>query len=991
MKIKDLKIGTQLLIGFSINLLLVIVLSIVSVNQNYTLEKHTDDMYNHPYKVRVAIGKLEHNIDGAMIIQRNLLLDKSNKEISSAIAEMEILTNDATKQIDILRMQYLGSQSDVENLSNAFVTWEISREENTKLIQLGEYEKVKLNILPNGKTGKARESLLNQIKLIDDFATKKAASFYSTCKENVSKMSMELIFFTILILLISIYINYRLIRNIRTPLIELADTEKRFDEGDMNARNVYSSKNEIGFLASIFNSLAENIQSKFSLNKMITEISAVMMNDDDEKTFFHNTLTALMKNTESQIGAIYLLSENKKTFEHFKSIGGDENIKKTFSVIDFEGEFGGALAMRSIQHVQNISDKTRFEFNTVNGKFIPHEIITIPIITGKELIAVISLASIYKYKPEALQVVNQIHLTMSARIEGILIYQKNKEFLQKLELQNIELEAQKTELEAQSAEVILQNTELEMQKKQLSEVSRLKTNFLSNMSHELRTPLNSVIALSGVLNRRLKNKISDEENSYLEVIERNGKSLLHLINDILDISRIESGKEETMISTFNAKKIIDEVINMIQPQADEKNIGLLKTFDESAIEIKTDEKKLNHILQNLIGNAVKFTEKGSVELNIEQTIKNINITISDTGIGISDENIAHIFDEFKQADGSTSRKFGGTGLGLAIAKKYANILGGTISVKSVFGKGSVFTLCLPVTYHLDNRIIDEEDVSDLKFAIKPATIHASTIQSSKTILLVEDSEPAIIQIRDVLEETGFNIIVAHNGEKALQIISNTIPDSIILDLMMPGIDGFEVLNQLRGNELTASIPVLILTAKHLTKEDLKTLKRNNVHQLIQKGDVNRKELLNTITSMVFPQPEIEKSKIVNQKYKITGKPSVLVVEDNADNMTTMRALLSEDYKMIESVNGKIAIDMAQQHVPNLILMDIALPDMDGIETFKIIRNNPLLKHIPILALTASAMTSDRETILAHGFDAYIAKPIDDKIFFKTIREILYGE
>ena len=183
----------------------------------------------------------------------------------------------------------------------------------------------------------------------------------------------------------------------------------------------------------------------------------------------------------------------------------------------------------------------------------------------------------------------------------------------------------------------------------------------------------------------------------------------------------------------------------------------------------------------------------------------------------------------------------------------------------------------------------------------------------------------------------------------------------------------------------------ILDKDNLTKEDLKTLKRNNVHQLIQKGDVNRKELLNTITSMVFPQPEIEKSKIVNQKYKITGKPSVLVVEDNADNMTTVRALLSEDYKMIEAVNGKIAIDMAQQHVPNLILMDIALPDMDGIETFKIIRNNPLLKHIPILALTASAMTSDRETILAHGFDAYIAKPIDDKIFFKIIREILYGE
>jgi len=182
----------------------------------------------------------------------------------------------------------------------------------------------------------------------------------------------------------------------------------------------------------------------------------------------------------------------------------------------------------------------------------------------------------------------------------------------------------------------------------------------------------------------------------------------------------------------------------------------------------------------------------------------------------------------------------------------------------------------------------------------------------------------------------------------------------------------------------------VLTAKQITKEELGFLKRNNVHQLIQKGDVNRAELLRAVAGMVDPLVE-ETPQPERKIQEFDGKPIVLVVEDNADNMTTVRAILADSCQLLEAVDGKEGVAMAKKHKPNLILMDIALPGMDGIEAFKMIRNNTLLQHIPIVALTASAMTSDRETILAHGFDAYIAKPIDEQTFSKTINETLYGK
>lgn len=990
MRLENLKIGIQLRIGFAIMLLFVGVLGLISFTQMDQLHNNTEESYQHPLQVRRAIGSLDNDILSIRLGQRDLILAKSDQEKQAAIQLIELADADAENQLSIIKERYLGPPSDVEEAHQAYIIWKTSSDENIKWALSGEIEKAMESQRSEGLLGSRRSNMLDSINKIDQFVRNKADSLYLSSIELHTKVNLQLILLIALILLLSLIISYILLRNIRKPLKEIDGAIQRFHHGDMEARSSYEHKNEFGELSTSFNAMAELIQSSTKLKEKIASLTDDMLSEEDAKKFFQTTLGALTLHTGSQMSAVYLLSDDRKTFEHFESIGMNDNGKRSFEADNFEGEFGVALFTRKLQHLETIPEDTRFVFHTTHGGFIPRAMITIPILSGNQVIAMISLASVNTFANQSIALINSVIVTMSARIEGILASRRIKEFTEVLEQQNRELDVHKSELSAQTVELIQQNTELEMQKKQLNEASRLKTNFLSNMSHELRTPLNSVIALSGVLNRRLANQIPEEEYSFLEIIERNGKNLLMLINDILDISRIEAGREEIEITKFNANSLIDEVVNMIQPQAKQKNIELLHGPSGSEVFIRSDADKCRHILQNIIGNAVKFTEKGKVVITAQQSENNLEIKVTDSGIGISEDHLQHIFDEFRQADSSTSRRFGGTGLGLAIAKKYSNLLGGTILVKSIPDKGSEFTLSLPLRYAADNRIVEVERTTDSKPTIKQPLLKPTAISSDMTILLVEDNESAIIQMKDLMEGMGYRVLVAHDAGEAFGIIDQVIPDAMMLDLMMPGIDGFELLEILRNAEPTAHIPVLILTAKHITKDELSFLRRNNVHQLIQKGDVNRIELQNAIAKMLFPET-VEEKKPQRKSQSIEGKPVVLVVEDNPDNMITVKALLVGQYTVIEAVNGSEGIEMAKRYVPDLVLMDIALPGIDGIEAFQAIRALPRLQHIPIIALTASAMTHDRETILSHGFDAFIAKPIIEKQFFEMISEVLYGK
>lgn len=1011
MKLTNLKIGTQLKVAFGIILFLIVVLGAISWQQANRLAQQTTELYEHPHTVRRALGELKADILSIHRDMKDIGLAKNSTEIEQALQDIEKYKANAFKQFDVLYDRYLGPRNDIENAYNSFVAWNTIREETIAIVRQGKETEALARTKPDGPGGQQVDVLLTQIQIIDDFAYNKTNEFNNSAVKLKKMLHQQLGFLVLGILGLTVLITYFLNRNIRVPITELADVTKLFRDGRLDVRSHYFSTNEFGQLSASFNDLADTIETEMNLNIQAAKLAGVMLSEDDAHRFCHSLLSSLIEHTEAQMGAVYYLNDEKKQFEHFECIGMNQEGCKPFSV-HFEGEFGTALATQKLQHITHIPEDTRFSFYTVGGKFTPREIITIPIVSGSETVAVVSLATIKAFDKNHLRLINTIQSTLNARMGGILAYRKMIEFSTQLEAQNMKLEAQgeelhilnkelihksetlavandellaqKRELSVQASELAEQNAELEMQKKQLDESNRLKTIFLSNMSHELRTPLNSVIALSGVLSRRLAGNIAEEEYSYLDVIERNGKQLLSLINHILDLSRIEAGKEEVETNRFNPNELIREVIELIHPQANQKNISIRYVNEKELSPLKSDYVKCRHILQNVVANAVKFTEEGGVEISAEEKNETLRITVSDTGIGIDQEHLPHIFDEFRQGDGSSSRKFGGTGLGLAIAKKYVEMLGGSIRVESLRGKGSKFTISLPLQFTSVQEKVETE-IRPLKSVNFNFTIEAN----SKTILLVEDSDAVIIQMKDILIREGYNIMVAHNGNEALAQIEQQIPDAMILDLMMPEVDGFEVLKRIREQEKTEHLPVVILTAKYVTKQELAFLKHNGIHQLIQKGDINKEQLLATVARMMFP--ETIQEPVLDEKTKrkpIAGTPLVLVVEDNPDNMITIKALLDGKCSIIEAEDGRTGVEQARKHRPHLILMDIALPGINGIEALNEIRKDESLEGVPVIAVSASAMKGDREDFIALGFDGYISKPIDSVVFERTIQEHL---
>ena len=982
MKIKDIKIGTQLKIGYGLLILLVLILGFVSYEQTNKIHNQTEIIYEHPLPVRVAIGTIQINIRLIQIEFRDMLLAENKIEFSKAYQELEVYNSEIMKQFDVLFNQYLGPIENVNDAKEALVHW-IVLEKSTIAENKNISGEVMKRLEDSGDIGSLRNQAISSIEILDVYAKNKATELYNSSQKLNNTLNNQLIELVIIIILISLLINYVLLRTIRRPLDELTVVTQRFHDGDMSVRSTFTSENEFGILSQSFNTLAESIQLNWELNERAANLTGLMLKEDDARKFFRATLTALSEHTHSQMAAVYLISPDKKSFELFESIGLDDRARQSFDSNSYEGEFGKVLAVKKIVNISEIPDDSRFTFPVVSGRFKPRDIITIPVLDLNEVVAIISLASIKEYSKITHQLIDEIWALLSTRINGVLSFKKIIDYSDKLDLQNKELEHQSNELAMQANELKQYNIELQQQKKQLDEANQLKSAFLSNMSHELRTPLNSVIALSGVLNRKLKDHISDDEFNYLNIIERNGKLLLTLINNILDLSRIEAGREEINYSKFSIQNQVKNIFESLLPIAQEKGISLLNHITNDLPYIVSDNSKCYHILQNIISNAIKFTEKGSVEISAETTNEKLYIHIKDTGIGIIPNELPYIFDEFRQADGKTSRKYGGTGLGLAIAKKYTEMLNGTIEVQSHEGTGSLFIIMLPLNPNQDDAFNPEFAVTEQQPEMNYS--ESSDSGKGKTLLIVEDSEAQIIQLTDILQEEGYFIQLARNGKEALEAVKTTIPDAMILDLMMPEVDGFEVLKSIRDQHDTSQLPVLILSAKHVTKQELSFLKGNHIYQLIQKGDINRNQLLTHIRNMMHSKKEEIIAENSSDPTIGTCKAKILLIEDNEDNTTTVKALLDNKYELITAADGITGLEKAKSQNPTLVLLDISLPGLDGISVLTEMKKDERTSSIHVIALTASVMKGDKETFLNYGFDDYIPKPIDNDLFEKTIR------
>ena len=988
---RNLNISWQLALSLGVVFFSVLLLGAMAWFQTYSLWAEIQGLYDHPLQVRRALGALQADILMMENGTKDQLTAQNDLELQKIQQEIDLKEADANQQFQVLFNQYLGPRSDIEEAYQYFVQWRSIRDETLRLLRNGQPREAEDRITANGVSALQVEKILGHVQDISDFATARGDQFMQDAQVRRNTLLFWLAIMLGVTLVLSTGIGFLLLKGIREPLIELAAVTGQYRLGNLDARSRYTSNNELGKLAASFNSLAATIQADTQNRNNLAGLVDDMLQEDELVPFFHKLLQGLLAHTGSQAGAVYLLNEQKTTFEHLTSIGLTANGRASFSAPDYEGEAGSVLATGKVQLISKISPQTRFTFAAAGGDFTPCAILTLPILAGREVVGIVSLASLAEYPASSVRLVQDLLGALSARTNGLLAFRQVRQISNRLEVQNRELAEQARELNQQ-------NIELERQKDELDEANRLKTIFLSNMSHELRTPLNSVIALTGVLSRRLRGAIPEDEYSYLEVIERNGRNLLSLINDILDLSRIEAGKEEINLSSFSIHHLVEEVEEMLKPQALEKGIDLVNGVAGDLPVLTSDYIKCRHILQNLVSNAVKFTPDGWVEITAGRSGDAIQIRVADTGIGIPAEQLAHIFDEFRQGDESTSRKYGGAGLGLAIARKYARLLQGDIQVTSTPGNGSTFTLSLPLEFYPTAEGFAKTPAVHVtgSAAARKGAPQGNT--TGKTILLVEDSEPAIIQLKEILVGEGYHILLARNGSAALSVLQSTHPDAMILDLMMPEVDGFQVLRMVREQERTASLPVLILTAKQVTREEMKFLKGNHVHQLIQKGDINRSALLEAVARMVLPPvvtppvlPQSVQPQPENQTFQPAEPPTILVIEDNPDNQLTLKAMLKDTCNLLEAADGPSGLELARSHQIDLILLDLSLPEQDGYLVLDEFRKQGNGRHIPVVAVTARAMKGDREHILAYGFDAYISKPVEAELLEKTIRELIDGD
>ncbi len=475
------------------------------------------------------------------------------------------------------------------------------------------------------------------------------------------------------------------------------------------------------------------------------------------------------------------------------------------------------------------------------------------------------------------------------------------------------------------------------------EANRTKSSFLANMSHELRTPLNAIIGYSEILQEDAADKGDKAATEDLQKIESAGRHLLGLINNILDLSKIEAGKMDVFIEEVDIQGLVKEVLSIVKPLADKNENAVEVVCPANIGSFRSDQTKIKQCLLNLLSNASKFTSKGKLTLAVaREGGSQVRFAVSDTGLGMTPEQLGRLFQAFSQADASTTKRFGGTGLGLAITKRFCTLLGGDVTVESTPGKGSTFTIMLP-----------DQGVIAPAAAELPAPVPENA-DGRATVLVVDDDASVRGLLAKTLEKDGYRVISARNGVEALALARQHKPKAITLDVLMPQMDGWATLKELKADAELRDIPVIMVSV------------------------LNERGMAIPLGAADFLTKPVDRQRltaILREHCADPSSVSILVVEDDLPTREALcRSLTSMGYVAHEAVNGRSGLDWLADHpAPSLILLDLMMPEMDGFEFLRALRKQPAFVDVPVIVVTAKELTADDVRILSGQTERIITK------------------
>jgi len=963
--------------------------------------------------------------------------------------------------------------------------------------------------------------------------------------------------------------------NLTNQMRAIAEVATAVTKGDLTRSIQLEASGEVAELKDNINTMIDNLRLTTDRNTEqdwlktnLARFTGMLQGQRDLGTVGRMLLSELAPLVSAQQGVIYQMgTEESAEMTLLSAFAGDGEDGHLRRLKIGEGLVGQCAAEKQRMLISELPPNT---ITIRSGLFeaVPRNVIVLPVLFEDRVKAVIELASLSTFTTSHLAfleqltasigiVLNSIEATMQT--EGLL--KQSQQLATELQVQQKELQqtneqlAQKAQqLAEQNVEVERKNQEIEQARRALEEkakelalTSKYKSEFLANMSHELRTPLNSILVLGQQLSDNPDGNLTPKQVEFSRTIHGAGTDLLNLITDILDLSKIESGTVSVEAEEVYFASLLDMVERPFRHEAENRHLSFeVETDPHLTRSIVTDSKRLQQVLKNLLSNAFKFTEQGGVRLSaslarsgwsedhpiLGKTASVVAFEVSDTGIGIPLDKQRIIFEAFQQADAGTSRKYGGTGLGLAISRELASLLGGEIQLRSAPGRGSTFILYLPHTYvgpssaamaerkypsavppaplsvvgvpeHPVEKIPDDRDnlqpddailliveddphyarvlrdlsrdkgfkvlvamrgaealalareyhptavsldvflpdmlgwtlLNHLKqdpatrhipvqmltldedrshglargafaFVTKPTTpegletaltrIKAYTAPRRKRLLVVEDNPAEQLSIKELLGYDDIDVTVVSSGEEAIQAVNRESFDCVVLDLRLPDISGFEVLERFRDTPSLCDLPVVVFTGKELSPEEdarLHALARSVVVKGVESPERLLDETALFLHRVVADLP-VEKQRMLDRLHHsddaLVGK-KVLVVDDDVRNIFALSSVLERrGMNVITAGTGREAIAKLES-TPDvaIVLMDIMMPEMDGYETMHVIRQNVSLRRLPIIALTAKAMKGDREKCLEAGASEYLAKPVNTEQLLSSLRMWLH--
>ena len=897
---------------------------------------------------------------------------------------------------------------------------------------------------------------------------------------------------------------------IRKQIGKLSFATKLTKEGNFQNKIEIISKDELGELALAFNTMLDELQKNEKSKNEYSEFITLLNQNPTLKEISEASLQKIISTCDFTIGALYIVNGGKIILQSSYGLQKKDNEEVNSQLFE--------SVINKRETIELFSDE---KLPVVSAGFISIEIkylLIVPIIYNNKVISILELGSFNKPSVEAKEYLSKIkdqlaigltNASAFVQLENLVFELKNlNEDYQK---QNIQIRKQNETLVELHKRLKEKAEELEVQKHKAEDATKLKSHFLASMSHELRTPMNSILGLTELI---LADKnLADKNRERLEVVLKSGRRLMTLINDILDLSKIEAGKMDIHNEEVLVEELIKEVESSIIPLVEKKELSfkIVRNLNTKVI-INTDRNKVTQVLLNLLGNAVKFTNNGFVELHISSADNHIYFDVIDSGIGISKTDQKIIFEEFRQIDGTTTRKYSGTGLGLAICKRIAELLNGNLIVKSEPGHGSIFTFSIPYNFVLlktseqitgvndaastQNRknpilVIDDDlevryvigqyliskgyeveyagdgteglakarsiqpfavtldvmmpnkdgwtilndlkedpatrqipvilisiignknagyGISAFEYFVKPVSnsklIHAFnklenyTKKKIEKIVIVDDDETEFEDYKDIFKNDNIRIDYIKDSEIAFSKILEIQPDLIILDLLMPNVDGISLSYKLKSNVETKHIPIIISTEKNINEHD-----RNELNKIVEDITVKSKGHPLDALKIVRDRIKILETELI-EPGKLAGidinpdleipfpedvkiyQGNVLIVDDDPDSLFTLSEIVQAcDCKTTTARNGLECLRALDYKLPDLILLDIMMPEMDGFQTIARIKQNSKWANIPVFAVTAKAMLDDKKVILKHGFDDYISKPVNSGVLAFKIERI----